>query len=1603
MADPKDYVGLSIKELEEYIGKKYADVLASYPLGVMEIRKGIVLTTLEDGSLYLDTLNIRTAAQGQGKGKEILNIVKNWADANKVAVYIKPAYLPDNPTFKGIETTPERQVENLFNYYKNNGWEDNPNFTSLSPNEQSAQLSLSARAEWGASTDDLYSPLVYTPEGVDIPELPKNPYINDIISSAEKFNIDGKAFVDGYNQPILDETIQGILKIEPFFGLEGYGLNKDVWKKSKFSEISNLLEQQGIHPSAIEDISKYIPRDKILTPAQIFKGNMRNEYFTDEIVEMLKEDVGGFYELDDAGDELFPQNKPKRNYRLYYIISQGDDVGGKLYADYVEDISGPFNKNPEPTKWVEYLVNGERTVDIPDTPTNVVDDGIELYHSRSKGIETPRDFHAGTYQAAVDRSAFMFGDTNMYQLIINTQELAQEQVNDMLSEIVSDSTGKFEDGKYLEREILVDLPNGSQQPVNVLVETIDDTGGYKVMILDKDNFGFTIYSEDGFGEAPANKSLLEVNGNAVLVGEADDTFGYVAGFKPENKTFNYKDGYELYKVEIKANTNVVTFTENIELVENGVKQNIDPDLFVNYLEMNLLTDIDSITLPDGKTIDLQGLSDTEKRNKLKNNIDVIGYRNQMEDVGSTSYYFLNNDAYTETLVDNATNTKFDNDVLKKFINTNPNVGITDFKRASDERLNIVTDLLSSKTDTPTNVVDDAPLLETRMKINSDSNIPRERGIVRWADDVITPNKIFNPDSFTRIQEQGFRVWTKTTEFNYEEMYKRLLNNTATDEDITKFFIFTAGYSPTKAFAYKSFQDADARADIVKIGIFSDKPIIEIIPMGDQFNEREFLANLLSRNPQIKQEDITRLLVELVNEQGQFANLKERMRNVLINAHKEIYKNNPNDYFILWRGGNLNRFYPWQSFSKKLGSAWTVANQMNQVYSGGSSVNSFIINKNNMIDLDALGLSHMDEQEVIVLTEEAKSQYAQRPKNIELAKDIDNINDWWLEARQTDAFTKQGQNITNISAPIADAGQSTQDWFNTVLQGIDERYRPKKPYEQIIDLDNPKFYKWQDDYNKLVVEGGNFNQHIFTSIPTFYETQIVKGLALSNLIDTLPNVTATGRTPDGQLNYFTILDIGGTEGTWAKALAKNNPNIDVTVLDPLQSARDTFENGEYVSNARYEQKAFSYLPEDADRFFKETGQAPVRFETFNSNFRYNVVHESMAFQFIDSNRVEQIKFIKENVLAEDGILIIEEKFLNTDSIYKANEQLKNEFKSQYYTQEQLNNKKLEVLLSMENNQVSVQEIEKILGENFANVQQYWDSGNFKGYIASDSDVVNQFVPEINNLEVSLTDHRFSTNPTNNEIRAAVQNKIQQHGTDSKLAAQIAEETVAQSPQYFNKLSKIAARFGVVGGTALAGLAKLAPALAPGDFAIEKAIEKSVPYLDDAAAKLGFARIPFKNLLPTYMAYEIGVAGADIIQAAMYAYDKSQQLPKPSAAAFGSDTFQESLTRLLLPKAYEEEAIKRSQVPGDLLAFYQTPTGKRIVEEMKFGNQFMKELDQEKISKYSPGWGLTKGLLSILGELAQYEAPEVTLNSSDYTTKLKENPAMIYNAGITGSNK
>jgi hypothetical protein len=118
---------------------------------------------------------------------------------------------------------------------------------------------------------------------------------------------------------------------------------------------------------------------------------------------------------------------------------------------------------------------------------------------------------------------------------------------------------------------------------------------------------------------------------------------------------------------------------------------------------------------------------------------------------------------------------------------------------------------------------------------------------------------------------------------------------------------------------------------------------------------------------------------------------------------------------------------------------------------------------------------------------------------------------------------------------------------------------------------------------------------------------------------------------------------------------------------------------------------------------------------------------MTFQFIDRGRNNKVKLISEK-LKPNGFALFEEKFFtsNDDPEWLANEAKKNEFKLQYYDQKDLTKKQKEVLEGMDELQVPSEDFEKILMKHFNNVAQYWDAGNFKGYIASDSaDTINNF--------------------------------------------------------------------------------------------------------------------------------------------------------------------------------------------------------------------------------------------------------------------------------------
>jgi len=867
------------------------------------------------------------------------------------------------------------------------------------------------------------------------------------------------------------------------------------------------------------------------------------------------------------------------------------------------------------------------------------------------------------------------------------------------------------------------------------------------------------------------------------------------------------------------------------------------------------------------------------------------------------------------------------------------------------------------------------LLETNIKFESvmvDDDTPRGYSYVQmnpqWQYDVVKPNKIFNPDKM----KTSFKRPDQTYKSG-KEVIDAILSGTATDEDITRFFIYVASNSDGHAWGYgKRWEQADSIADIAKIGIFSDRNLKTIITVDDA----PMFSKMKSRIEIIDKYKIPdEIYLDMANEQGQFTNLKERMRNVLLDAHNKIYAENPNDYFILWRGGNLSRFNTWQSFSKRQEAARGVMMQIK--FSGsaqGGGMGTYVIHKNNMLDLDSLGLSHGAEKEVIVLAEAANKPGAKLANNITTKKLLDDyIQGWVLRASEPEIFPKQGFVIENISQQLNQLGQPTQNFFTEVIQGMD-KHAPLKAYEPIIQFSNTELDAAQDIYNKFVIQGGDFNQHIFTSIPTFYETQIVKAVALNNM---LQSYVRDADIPFDKQKKITVLDIGATEGTWSKLLGSLNPLLNVDVLEPNPAAEEVFNQTDQVENVRFKKNAFSYVAEDQGKLFlEEGGNRNIRYMNFgvgeDVQYKYDVVHESMTFQFLDKNRKAQINFIADNVLNDNGFLIIEEKFSSDDVVYQANEELKNEFKKQYYSEAQINTKQHEVITSMGKNQVAVRDIENILNSKFKYVQQYWDAGNFKGYIASNNPLAETFVEEIYKTDVSLTDHEFSTNPTEQEIKFRVQKQMDNKFINKELAKELTKQIVETNKEFIGKASDavqtIFKNVKSVGGVGLAlglkGLSKAAPVLEPGDVLIEKGIEKFTPQLNKAAQKLGFASLPVQNILPVYVALELNIAAAELVQAAMYAYEASQE----KAPGKPISNLQESLTRFLLPKSVEDEAIDKLRYKENVMRdFYNTPTGKAVLEEVDFGSQLLNQLGEERVSRYSPGWNLSKAIFGLFGTI------------------------------------
>ena len=258
-------------------------------------------------------------------------------------------------------------------------------------------------------------------------------------------------------------------------------------------------------------------------------------------------------------------------------------------------------------------------------------------------------------------------------------------------------------------------------------------------------------------------------------------------------------------------------------------------------------------------------------------------------------------------------------------------------------------------DTPTNVVDDVPTLNTDLvwekeKIDVDTN-------PQWKDDVIPKNNIFNPT------------------MEYEELsdiVPRILDGTASDVEFARFGIYLLHNSPQPAFGPRGMSDPDMIADVVKIVIFNGKTFQYAI-------NPKIIDNVYGRaelkSGGLPNELTKEVMLQFANEEGVFANAKQRIKQTIINEHNKLYAN-ADDYFILFRSGNLTND-PIQSFSKSGRQAYLIGFLTGQETSrkGGRGVDAYFVNKNDFIDLQALGLDYGSEAEVIVFKQAVDNPYS----------------------------------------------------------------------------------------------------------------------------------------------------------------------------------------------------------------------------------------------------------------------------------------------------------------------------------------------------------------------------------------------------------------------------------------------------------------------------------------------------------------------------------------------------------------------------------------------------------------------------------------------------
>jgi hypothetical protein len=237
-------------------------------------------------------------------------------------------------------------------------------------------------------------------------------------------------------------------------------------------------------------------------------------------------------------------------------------------------------------------------------------------------------------------------------------------------------------------------------------------------------------------------------------------------------------------------------------------------------------------------------------------------------------------------------------------------------------------------------------------------------------------------------------------------------------------------------------------------------------------------------------------------------------------------------------------------------------------------------------------------------------------------------------------------------------------------------------------------------NALDELSGAFDAHFTASIPYSREEESRLGAALLSYCTTIAD------TENRQANVYIT---SGGDGPVPRALAKlASGRIATLTCSPNKSNRQEF----------YERGA----PPDAHFFlgpyFDVTPRELARRNLPQFAQGFDVIQEDTTFQMYDKERYAQIALVRRN-MRPDGIFMLFEKLHHPDPrVYRQRELQKDkDFKTRFFSQEQIEEKKSTVLRHMESMQVTLAELTDALSHHFSAAVIIFNSGNFYNIAAS----------------------------------------------------------------------------------------------------------------------------------------------------------------------------------------------------------------------------------------------------------------------------------------------